>query len=188
MITWLYKNSSSHPGSMRPIVQYRLRRIMPRRTHHSTARMYSRSAQIQSLDWSTVASTFWRGAQGEDLIWRDLTLEDIAIRQPIALLDVNRAEHHAVDHGVSEVRSNLGHRSNDTVGHFVLHLFRPLPALEMIRRILAEQRGCVEACWGHRWVSCRLEIAFNVWLLRELPSQRILICLLNIVRSWGNIN
>src|SRR5581483_2900071 len=80
-----------------PILQQRHRRIMPRRAHHAAAGMRAGAAEIESLDGRAIAGALWGWSQREKLVRGDLALKDIAVGQAIALLDIERAEHLAVE-------------------------------------------------------------------------------------------
>src|SRR5579883_2928314 len=102
---------------------------MPRRAHHAAAGMRAGAAEIESLDGRAIAGALWGWSQREKLVRGDLALKDIAVGQAIALLDIERAEHLAVEDRVGEIWRELGHCGDNAVGHLILHLLGPCAAL-----------------------------------------------------------
>ncbi len=121
---------------------------------------------------------FWRRSLREELIGRDLAMEDVSIGHAVALLDIHRTEHLASDHGVGEIGGELGQRRNDAVGHLVFHLIGPRAALEAIGRILAEHRDRMFTRGRDRGISGGLHVCLDVGLARELAMCSILVRLL----------
>ena len=69
---------------------------MAGRAHHAAAWMRAGAAQVESLDGRAVARAFGRGSQREELVGRDLAVEDVAVGHAVTLLDIDRAEYLAV--------------------------------------------------------------------------------------------
>ena len=91
--------------------------LRPGRSHDSAAGMRSRSAHVEALHRRSVLRPTGRRAEEEQLLERQLTLEDVALgkaegpfdverRQDLAMeddvLDVRRVLRDGVDHGVAE--------------------------------------------------------------------------------------
>src|SRR5579883_1924744 len=115
------------------------------RAHHAAAGMRAGAAEIETLDGRAIAGALRGWAQREKLVRGDLALKDIAVGQAVALLDIEGTEHLAIEDRVREIGRELGHGSDDAIGHLILHLLGPRAALKMVGRVLAEHRDGVVA-------------------------------------------
>ena len=85
-----------------------MRRVPPGRAHDSAAGMRRRAAHVEAADRRAVLRPAGRGAQEEQLLERQLALEDVAFGQAPLALEVERREHLAVQDDVADVRRVLG--------------------------------------------------------------------------------
>ena len=104
------------------------RRCLPGRAHDPAARVGGRAAQPQVLD----RASRYRAQPGhrpveEQLLQRELALEDVALGQAERLLDVQRRQHLPVQDHVADVRGVLGDRVDHRVAERLARLRRPTP-------------------------------------------------------------
>src|SRR5262245_19076926 len=79
-------------------------------SHHAAARVRARAAQVEAFDRRAVARPAGNRSQEEDLVRRDLAVEDVPAGEPEALLEVEGREHLAVHDRAAEVRRVLRDR------------------------------------------------------------------------------
>ena len=101
--------------------------------------MRGRPAHVEALDGRPVLRPSRRGPQEEELLERELALEDVAFRQAPLALQIERRDDLPVQDDVPQIRRELRQRVDDRVAER-LALRVPVPALQMV--------GCVldEAC------------------------------------------
>ncbi len=105
-------------------------------------------------DRRLVARPAGRRTQEEQLLERQLALEDVPFRQPELALDVERRQHLPVQDDVADVRRVLGDRVDDGVAER-LALLVPRGRLQFVRRVLHEAREDVLARRRHRRIGER---------------------------------
>ena len=105
-----------------------------RGAHEAAAGMGRRAAHPQAVHRRAVAGPAGHGPVEEELLERQLALEDVALGEADPLLDVERREHLLADDQVADVRSPLGQRVDHGVAERLPALVVPLVAAgEVIR-------------------------------------------------------
>src|SRR5262245_53528063 len=143
------QGASAPPAALRP--QRLPRRVAAAGAHHAAARVRPGAAEVEPLDRRPVARPAGDRPHEEDLVRRDLAVEDVPAGEPEALLQVPGREHLAVHDRVADVRRVLG----DGVDHDVpelLALLLPVALPQVVRRGLEEYRAAVEALGAERAV------------------------------------
>ena len=111
-----------------------------------------------------------RGPQREQLIWCDLTVENVPVGHTVSLLNVLGAEYLPVQDSIGEIGGELGHGRNDVVCHLIFHVIRPFASFQVIGGILAEHRYRMVAGRGHSRIGSRLHVCLDIRLFREFTA------------------
>src|SRR5687768_6157456 len=110
--------------------------------------MRRRSAHVEPADRRAIAGPAWRGAQEEELLQRQLALEDVAFTQPELAFDIERREHLPMQDAVAQV----GRELRDCLHHGVPKRFTlvvPGGSLQVVWGVLHEARHDVLARWSN---------------------------------------
>ena len=121
----------------------------------------ARAALVVAVDRCAVLVPAGRRAEEVGLRREHLAVEDVALRQPRHLFDVERRDDLALQHEVGEAGEERLQRVLHVVGH-VLALLGPVAALQVVRRVLDEARHDVLAGRRHVGVDRRLDRAVDV--------------------------
>src|SRR3954470_21927929 len=89
------------------LLQYPQRRVPAWRSHDAAAGVCRRAAHVEPLHRRLVLRPAGRGAEEEELLQRQLSLEDVAFRQAEVPLDVEGRQDLAVQDDVLDVRRVL---------------------------------------------------------------------------------
>ena len=118
--------------------------------------MDARAALEEPADGGVELGPAGRRAQEEELVEPQLALEDVALGQPGAALDVQRGQHLTFEDDVRQVRRVLGERPDDGVPEGVA-LGVPVAAfaVQVVRRVLHEDGHDVLARGRHPGVDQR---------------------------------
>ena len=122
-----------------------------------------------------------RGAQEEQLLERQLALEDVAFRQAEVALDVERRQHLPVQDDVLDVRRVLRDRVDDRVAERLAVLVPAALFLQVIRRVLHEARHHVLARRRDRRIGQARDHHVDVGLARVAPVLRLVVGALHVV-------
>ena len=101
--------------------------------------MRRRAAHVEAADRRAVLRPARRRPQEEELLERELALEDVALRQPEHALDVERRQHLPVQDPLADVRRVDGDRVDDGVAER-LALVVPVALLQVVRARTARSR------------------------------------------------
>ena len=104
-----------HASSYFVSLRIRMRGVPPGRAHDAAAGMRRRSAHVEVAHRRLVLRPARRRPQEEQLLERQLALEDVAFGQAEVALDVERRQHLPVQDDVLDVRRVLGDRVDDGV-------------------------------------------------------------------------
>src|SRR6266540_6158667 len=124
--------------------------------HDSAARMGRRTAQPEVSNGGPEPRVAGHRAVEEELLEAELALEDVALGQAKAALDVERGEHLAVEDDVANVRGDLGDPVDDGVPkRLAIVVPRTETRVEVIWRVLDEAADHVLAGRRHRRINER---------------------------------
>src|ERR1041384_1732744 len=97
------------------ILEHLERRIPPRRAHDPAAGMRRRPAHVKVLDRRAILRPTRRRTQKEELLERQLALEDVPLRQTKLTLEIQRRQHLTIANQALEVWRVLGNRVDHRV-------------------------------------------------------------------------
>src|SRR5689334_19606873 len=154
--------------------------------HDPATRMGRRPAQPQVADRRPEPGIARDGAVEEELLQRELALEDVAFGQPGGAFDVERGLDVAVEDDVVDVRRELGDPVDDRVAER-LALVVPRAELrsELVRRVLDEAADDVLAGRRHRRVDERRDDHVDVGLAAEPVVLGVVVRLLHLLDGWA---
>src|SRR5262249_29050138 len=119
-----------------------------------------------------------RGPQEEELLERELALEDVALGEAPLTLEVERRDDLPVQDEVLQVRGVLGERVDDGVAELLL-LVVPA-ALQVVRRVLDEAREDVLARRRDGRIRQARYDDVDIGARREAPVLRLVVRLLHV--------
>src|SRR5689334_5306501 len=150
-----------------PVLQDLLRGVLAVGAHDPAARVRRGAAHVEAADGRAVLRPPGSGAEEEELLERQLALEDVALGQAELALDVERREDLPVLDDALDVRRVLRDRVDDRVAERVAFLV-PV-ALQVVGRVLDEARHDVLARRRERRIGERRDDHVDVRAARE-PS------------------
>ena len=155
--------------------------IASRHPGHAAARMCARPAQVEARHRHAVVGIAQHRAGAEQLVEAQLAVEDVAVQQAEAPLQVERREHLPAQHAGLEVGGVRRHRVDHHVGELVLGRVPAAPIRQLRRHVLHEQAGHMPACGCQRGVERRGNQHLHHRLARPAVGARIEIGPLQVV-------
>src|SRR5438477_10576055 len=102
-MAWKTRGSSIEFAAA-PIRQDLPGRVIARCSHHASARMSSRSAQVKPIDWRPVSGPARDRPHEEQLIERHVSVKNVTARQRVLALEVKRRNNLAMNDRIANVR------------------------------------------------------------------------------------
>src|SRR3990170_3942237 len=101
-----YAACTSRPPH-RPVLQDLPRRVVSRRAHDAASGMGSRSAEVQVLDRRAILGPARDRPEEEELVRRELAVEDVPAREAELPLQIQRRQYLAVEDRLGQVRREV---------------------------------------------------------------------------------
>src|SRR6185369_456901 len=150
--------------------------------HDPAARVGRRAAQPEVTDRRLEPRVAGHRTVEEELLERQLALEDVALGQPGRPFDIERGLNVAVKDDVADVRGELGDPVDDGVTErLALVIPRPELGRQLVRRVLDEAADDVLAGRRHRRVDQGRDDHVDVGLAAEVPVLRVVVGGLHVV-------
>src|SRR3954470_6261690 len=162
------------------LAEYAKRRVAPGRTHDAAAGMRCRSAHPQILNRRLVLRPPRHRARKEQLLERQLALEDVAFRQTELAFEIEWRHHLPMQNDVADVRCILGDRLDHRVAER-LALVVPSPRRQLVRRVLHEARQNVFAWRRDGGIGQRWNDHVHIGTARKLAVLRLVVGALHVI-------
>ena len=160
---------------------------MPRRSHHAAARMRARPAEVQAINRRSVFCPACDRSHEKQLVNRHVAVKNVAARERILALKIERRDYVAMNDGVANVRRVFGKRVNATISEHIFHRI-PISVAQSVRRVLSEDAHDVFAGRGYRIVICCRDSKFEQRLFRRSPGLRVFPSAINVLHRRADVH
>ena len=164
-----------------------MRREPAVRAHDAAAGMRGRAAHPQVLDGRLVLRVAGHGTQEEQLLERELALEDVAFGQSQLAFEIERRDHLPADDDVLDVGREFGDGVDDVVAE-LFPLLVPRAFFQLVGRVLHEARHHVLARRRDRRVGQAGNHHVDVRPARVAPVLGIVVGALHVIDAGRNRN
>ena len=170
------------PSALRRLpLEHLERRQAPVRAHDAAAGMRGRAVHPEPVDRRSVARVARYGTIEEELLQRQLTLEDVALGEPELALDVLRRQHLLVQDEAADVRGAFLDRVEHRLAERVPRRIVPFALGQVVGRVLHEAAHDVLAGRRHRRVDERRDDHVDVRPAAEPPVLGVVVGPLHVV-------
>ena len=173
------------PGLLNFCGNYRICREPSAGARKESAGMRARSAQIQAGDRRRVARMAQQRTHREQLVERQLAMEDVSPRQTVVALEVQRRD----DLRGEDVRSHAWRVSFEHVEDVAKEAVARSGPVGPQRAwcVMDIDRGDMRACWRKAAVNDRWNRQFQPRLLGELPVRRVVVSRDLVTEFWSDV-